>query len=310
MPYILLQNVFQNQMKKNILFGFIIIITATSCSHKISSTASVTPKEEDSRPKVTLVKGQKYAVENKINTASTSEMQGQSMETNADITSVYNIEVEDVKDNTYSMTNKIAAIKMNMSTMGQNINFDSDKKEDMDGEMGSNLKDYINHPNPVVMDLSGKVIVQDKKDSTKNSASTPSEMMLKQMGDPEAQGYGAVFAFQAISKKAQPGNSWQDSTSKDGVTRVTNYTIKDIKKNIATVTVSGTETRDTKTEMQGMEIGTKTSGKFSGEETVDINTGVILQNNTTVNASGNITVMGQEIPTKVRATSVTNVKPL
>lgn len=297
-------------MKKNIFFAFIIIVSVTSCSHKISGTASSVPKKEESKPQVTLVKGQKYVVENKITTTSSSEMQGQSMETNADITSVYNIGVDDVKDNTYNMTNKIAAIKMNMSTMGQNINFDSDKKEDMDGEMGSNLKDYINHPYPVVMDLSGKVIVQDKKDSAKNSAPSPTEMMLKQMGDPEAQGYGAVFAFLAISKKAQPGNTWQDSTSKDGVIRVTNYTIKDIKENIATITVSGTETRDTKIEMQGMEIGTKTSGKFSGEETVDINTGVILQNNTTMDASGNISVMGQEVPTKVKATSVTTVKPM
>src|SRR6185312_2868291 len=202
-------------MKKNILLAFIILITAASCFHKISATTSVAPKEEESKPKVTLIKGQKYVVENKVTTTSLSEMQGQSMETNADITSVYNIDVDDVKDNAYSMTNKIAAIKMNMSTMGQNINFDSDKKEDMDGEMGSTLKDYINHPYPVVMDLSGKVIVQDKKDSVQNAAPTPTEMMLKQMGDPEAQGYGAVFAFLAISKKAQPGNSWQDSTSKD-----------------------------------------------------------------------------------------------
>src|SRR5664279_5721353 len=152
-------------MKKNILFAFIIItITATSCAHKISGNTSVAPKEEEPKAKVTLAKSQKYTVENKITTSSTSEMQGQSMETSADITSVYNIEVDDVKDNAYNMTNKIAAIKMNMSTMGQNINFDSEKKEDMDGEMGSNLKDYINHPYPVVMDVSGKVIVHDKKD--------------------------------------------------------------------------------------------------------------------------------------------------
>ncbi len=297
-------------MKKNILLAFIILVSVTSCSHKVLAPGSAAPKAEEPVAKVTLVKGQKYVVENKLTTNSTSEMQGQSMETNADVTSVYNIDVDDVKDNTYSMTNKIASIKMNMSTMGQSINFDSDKKEDMDGDMGSNLKDYINHPYPVMMDVSGKVIVPEKKDSAKNEASGQTEMMLKQLGDPESQGYGAAFAFLAISKKAQPGNTWQDSTSKDGVIRVTNYTIKDIKENIATVSISGTETRDTKLEVKGMEIGTKTNGKFTGEETVDINTGVILQNNTTMNASGNISVMGQEIPTKVTATSVTTVKPM
>src|SRR5664279_1727020 len=102
-------------MKKNILLASIVLITVTSCSHKISGTTSVAPKEEEAKAKVTLIKGQKYTVENKITTNSTSEMQGQSMETNADITSVYNLEVDDVKDNTYDMTNKIAAIKMNMS---------------------------------------------------------------------------------------------------------------------------------------------------------------------------------------------------
>ena len=260
---------------------------------------------------VNLPKGQKYVVENKVTTKSTSEMQGQSMESNADITSVYAIEVKDLKDNNYNMTNSISAIKMNMSTMGQNINFDSDKKEDMDGEMGSTFKNYINQPKAVVMDKSGNVIVSKQTDTSKgNDATTQTEMILKQMGDPEQQGYGAKMAFLPISKNAKAGTSWKDSTSADGITRVTNYSVKEIKGNIATISISGTETRDTKMEMQGMEITTKTTGKFTGEENVDINTGVILQNNTSADASGKISVMGQEIPTTIKATTVTTVKPM
>ncbi len=233
------------------------------------------------------------------------------METTADATTIYNIEVDDVKDNNYNMTNKIAAIKMNMTTMGQNISFDSDKKEDMNGETGSSLKDYINHPNTVVMDKSGNVILADKTDSSKkDDPASPTLMMIKQMGDPEQQGYGAKMAFILIPKKAKEGTSWQDSTSKDGVIKVTNYAVKNINGNTATLSISGTELRDTKIQMQGMEISTKTNGKLSGEETVDITTGVILQNNSTMDASGNISVMGQEIPTKVKATSVTTVKPM
>lgn len=298
-------------MRKNILFAFLIIIITASCAHKISGTTSVTPHAEEANAAVNLTKGQKYVVENKITTSSTSEMQGQSMETTADVTTVYNLEVDDIKNNNYTMTNKIAAIKMNMTTMGQNISFDSDKKEDMNGEMGSSLKDYINHPNAVVMDKSGNIILADKTDSSKkDEATSPTLMMIKQMGDPEQQGYGAKMAFILIPKKAKEGTSWQDSTSKDGVIKATNYVVKNINGNIATLTISGTELRDTKIEMQGMEIGTKTSGKLSGEETIDITTGVILQSNSTMDASGNISVMGQEIPTKVKATSTTNVKPM
>ena len=41
---------------------------------------------------------------------------------------------------------------MNMSMMGQEMNFDSDKKEDMDGQIGSAFKEYINQPKEVVID--------------------------------------------------------------------------------------------------------------------------------------------------------------
>ena len=300
-------------MKRNILFAVIILFATESCSHKMSATTSTKtmPAQEESKPAVNLIKGQKYVVESKVTTSSASEMQGQSMETSADVTSVYNIEVNDIKDNTYNMTNKLGTIKMNMTTMGQNINFDSDKKEDMDGQMGSSLKDYINHPNTVVMDKSGNIILADKTDSAKKEeAQSPTQMIIKQMGDPEQMGYGAKLAFVPISKKVKAGDTWQDSTSEDGVTKVTNYVVKDVTGNTATLSISGTENRDTKMEMQGMEINTKTNGKLSGEETVDINTGVILQNNSTIDASGNISVMGQEIPTKVKATTVTTVKPM
>ncbi len=300
-------------MKRNILFAVIILFATESCSHKMSATTSTKtmPAQEESKPAVNLIKGQKYVVESKVTTSSASEMQGQSMETSADVTSVYNIEVNDIKDNNYNMTNKLGAIKMNMTTMGQNINFDSDKKEDMDGQMGSSLKDYINHPNTVVMDKSGNIILADKTDSAKKEeAQSPTQMIIKQMGDPEQMGYGAKLAFVPISKKVKAGDTWQDSTSEDGVTKVTNYVVKDVTGNTATLSISGTENRDTKMEMQGMEINTKTNGKLSGEETVDINTGVILQNNSTIDASGNISVMGQEIPTKVKATTVTTVKPM
>ena len=63
-------------------------------------------------------------------------------------------------------------------------------------------------------------------------------------------------------------------------------------------------------EMQGMEINTKTTGTFSGEQTADVNTGIINQNNLTADAKGTISVMGQEIPTTVKATSTTTVKTL
>ena len=261
---------------------------------------------------INLAKGQKYVVENKVTTKSTSEIQGQSMESNAAITSVYAIEVNDLNGDNYNMTNSISAIKMNMSSMGQSMNFDSDKKEDMDGEIGSKFKNYINQPKAVVMDKSGNVIILKQADTAKeNDTSSQTEMILKQMdGDPAEQGYGAKMAFVPIPENAKPGTTWKDSTTEEGVTRVTNYSVKEIKGNTATISILGTEKRDTKMEMQGMEINTKTTGKFSGEEMIDVTTGVVLQNNLSADSAGTIYAMGQEIPTTATVTSVTTVKAL
>ena len=116
-----------------------------------------------SNASLNLKKGQKYVVENKISTKSSTEMQGQQMEANVDATTSYNIEVKDAVANNYNLTNTITNLKMNMTQMGQEMTFDSDKKDDLNGPIGTSLKDFINQPKAVVMDKSGKVI-QEKKE--------------------------------------------------------------------------------------------------------------------------------------------------
>lgn len=260
-----------------------------------------------------LSKGAKYLIENKITTSSSSEMMGQTMESKADVSSNYKIEVKDVKGNNINFVNTITGMKMSVTAMGQDMNFDSDKKEDMDGEIGKNFKDVINQPKNVVMDKSGNVIIAEKTDTANevNSSANPTEMIMKQMGgDPEEQGYGAKMAFEVIPKGSKVGGSWRDSSSNNGITKVTNYTLKEIHGNEYTLSLTGTIDSEVKTEMQGMEIQTKTKGKFTGEEIVDVKTGVIKQNSSTTDASGTVSVMGQEIPTSSKVTSVTTVKSL
>ena len=258
-----------------------------------------------------LPKGQKYLVENKISTQNTQEVQGQSIESKADFLSSYNIEVKDMKDNNYNLRNTITTVKVNASAMGQDLSFDSDKKEDLDGENGTELKKYINQPKDIIIDKTGKVLTVKKQDTATTSPTQANmiTMIMKQMvGDPEEGGYGSNMAFEALPKNAKVGTTWADSSSSDGISRVTNYTIKEINGNKATIVLDGTLTTDVKSEMQGMEITTKTKGKFSGEDVVDMKTGVIQQRNSIMDATGIIGVMGQEIPSTTKVTSITTVK--
>ncbi len=266
-----------------------------------------------SNGKLNLSPGQKYLVENKITTSSSSEMMGQTMESKADVSSNYKIEVKDIKGDNINFVNTITGMKMSVTAMGQDMNFDSDKKEDMDGEIGKNFKDVINQPKDVVMDKLGNVIIAEKADtaSETNSSANPTEMMMKQLGgNPAEQGYGAKMAFEVIPKGTKVGSNWSDSSSENGIKKVTNYTLKEINGHEYTISLTGTIDTEIKTEMQGMEIETKTKGKFTGEEIVDGKTGVIKQNITNTDASGTVNVMSQEIPTSTKVTSVTTVKPL
>lgn len=287
-------------MKKIIIIFSAVVIT---------STVSLA----QSTGALNLPAGQKYLVENKITTSSSSEMMGQTMESKADVSSNYRIEVKDIKGENINFVNTITAMKMSVNAMGQDMNFDSDKKEDMDGDIGKNFKDIINQPKDVVMDKSGNVIIKERTDtaSETNSSANPTEMMMKQLGgDPAEQGYGAKMAFEIIPKGFKVGSTWSDSSSKNGITKVTNYTLKEINGDDYTISFVGTMDSNVKTEMQGMEIETKTKGKFTGEEIVNAKTGVIKKNTTNSDASGTVNVMGQEIPTSSKITSITTVTTL
>ncbi|HEY5369094.1 MAG TPA: DUF6263 family protein [Hanamia sp.] len=250
-----------------------------------------------------LAKGQKYVVENKLTTTSNTQIQGQSMQSNADISTVYNIEVKDKTDNNINLSNTISNIKLNMTMMGQNINFDSDKKDDMNGNIGSTLKDYINQPKDVIVDHSGRVIAS--KTDTSSAAAIASQLNF------DASGYGAELAFLALPKNAKVGDTWSDDFSGDtSIKKTTTYTIKDITANVATVSFTGTIASQKSIEQMGAQINTKTTGKISGEEKVDTKTGVVQSNTSTTDASGTVTAMGQDFPTSTKLISATTVRTL
>lgn len=253
-----------------------------------------------------LQKGQKYIVETKATTSSNTEVQGQSMEMNMDMTSISIMEVSDVTATNIHLNNTLTKMLMNMNGMGQEMSFDSDKKEDMNGPMGIQFKDYINKPFAVNMEKSGKIIV-DKKDKAKTDMNP---LIAQAFGDVEAQGYGSQSAFQPLPASLNVGSTWTSNTNSSNAKTVTNYTVKSITGDLATIVLDGTKNFETTIEQEGMEITTKTKGNITGSEIVNIKTGVIQSNTTTVNTEGNMELMGQEMPTSSKATVITTVKTM
>lgn len=272
----------------------------------LSITAFSTICFAQTKTPLNLVKGQKYVVESVVQSTSTTEVPGQTIDTKIDVTTTYNIDVKGKTDN-YQLSNSLSKMKMNMSMMGQEMNFDSEKPEDMSSATGVALKDYINHPKDVEIDNMGNVI---SKKSTDTTTSKDKGMFAKQVKAMEASGYGTTLAFQSLPKDLKVGTTWSDKTDVGGVKKSTDFTVKEINGNIATLSTSGTLSTQLTAEQQGMEVTTKIAGKFTGEQKVDITTGVIISDTSTADQSGTIEAMGNEMPTSAKATTTTTVKLL
>jgi hypothetical protein len=261
---------------------------------------------------IILKGGEKFIVESKTTAVTTQNLMGQSMESNIDMSSFYNLEVKNAKENGYNLNNTFTKMLLNMNAMGQDINFDSDKKEDMNGEIGSNLKNILNKPQDVLMNRSGKIILDKKTDtSSRDDMANPIMLMMKQfVSNPAEGGYGASLAFVNIPKKSAVGYNWIDSSSDNGIKKSTTYTITQIKGTEATINISGLLNTDITTEMQGMKITGKSTGTLKGNEIVNLSTGVIKEANTTLESAGTMEVMGQEVPMTTKVISTTTVKSL
>ncbi len=276
----------------------------------IAVTTLVSAASAQTNSTVSLMKGQKFVIENKFTATSAQEMGGQSIDSKAAVFTSNNVEVKNLSDKGFDLSTTYTKVTANLSAMGNDMNFDSDKKEDMDGEMGKDMKGMINSPKSVMIDKAGK-IVSVVKDTTSTSGQGMMGMMMQQlMGNAEESGYGLSEAFLVLPAKAKVGDKWSDSTSKNGVSRHTTYTVTAISDTEATLAVSGNLITDTKAEMQGMEVATKTTGKISGEQIVDIKSGLIKSRNTTVDSNGNIEAMGQVIPMTSKLNAVTTVKTI
>ena len=253
------------------------------------------------KSKLKLPENKKYQVVNTLQSNSTTNIQGQSMESAVNVSSTYDIEVKGKSGSEYNLSSTISKLTTNMTMMGQEIKFDSENKEDMEGPFGSALKDFIGKPKDMKMDASGNVTF-DEKDTAMSEIAK--QLHLTQNA------FGTQLAFLALPEKAKVGATWTDKTDNDGISKTTNYTIQNITGNIATVSFDSVDSVATSMEQNGMEISVKTSGKSSGEEKVDLKTGVIQSSTTKADATGTVSAMGQEFPMSTKITSNTTVTEL
>ena len=259
--------------------------------------------------KIVVKKGQHFIVESTSDGTVNQEMMGQSMEMKIGSSTKLNADIKDVKDNNYTITQTLTNIKSKFSGMGQEKTFDSDKKEDLNGEAGAMYKDKFNVPKDVVVTSEGKnVVSSDTSAASKKQDPNPMAAMMDMMGGGQDNVATALFLVIPAGKKA--GDTWKDSTNKDGIKMNRIYTLNSIKNKEASISINGIVNINKTMQMQGMDMNAVMVSKINSAVLVDVDTNVQKENKSTTELSGTIDIMGQSVPITSKGTTVTTVKSI
>ncbi len=258
--------------------------------------------------KIAVNKGQKLESVVSAKMTMTMDMMGQSMDNSSDVVTTSEVEVKNVGKDGFQFGNTIKRMVINSSMMGQDVNFDSDKKEDMDGQMGQLLKDKIGKTQDINIDSRGKVI-EIAGDTSSAGGGGIGDVM--NVNEKLAKGQPYPLLIQLPAKAVKPGDTWTDSSGTLATIKtVTVYTLKEVKAGLVIVSYTGTIAKSGTMQQNGMEIQMDLSGTVKGENSYESASGVLTKGDAVSDIKGTVEVMGQSLPITVKVTTGTTTRKL
>jgi Family of unknown function (DUF6263) len=237
--------------------------------------------------------GKVIKVTSSTNTSGESPAGGESKNV---VITTSSIKIGTADDKSYKATTSITRMQMDGEMMGQAIKFDSDKKEDMDSQIGQMLGGTVNKTTEVSIDKTTGKLTETKKSEESG------------MGGMPGSGNTLGGIFLAIGETKKVGDKWNETTEDDGLKTIKNYELQSIKENIATVMYSSTTKGTTTKETNGMSMEMTMDKKENGTILVDLKTGVVKEMNNTSETTGSMEVMGQSIPLNNKSTTKVTVE--
>lgn len=279
-------------MQKNVLSILIVFMLA---SFKASSQAT----------KIQVLKGQKFMVETTNKTTSSAEVMGQTMENNIDSKNTTVYEITNGNGDGYDLQVTITKIQLNATSMGQQMTFDSDKK-DNEGPVTDALSGVVNKPKAVTIDAKGNITKQEAEESNMN--------MMMGGGMSGSQTTTELFIPAFIGKELKSGDSFTatSSVSKDKMSSKDSgtYTITKIEDGVATASYAGTQVVTATMEQMGMEMTTNSNNIVKSELMVDLKTGLVLMKAMVTESTVSVDAGGMTIPATGKTIITTKITPV
>ena len=250
--------------------------------------------------KVSLPAGKQFNVSTTMNAKISQEVMGQHIDIDMDVNTTDSVLVKSETSNSFNLSKVTAKMKMNMTAMGKEVNFDSDKKEDMESEMGQKLKEKLGVAVEATVNEKGQVkILSEKKEE--NAADAMSSIMPMNNDSAAVAGLFLIPPQQSLKQ----GESWKDSVSSPEMSILNTYTFDKTENGIASISFSTVSNTTGTATTNGMEVTVKLKTETSGTLKVSTKTGLVLERKATMKMEGTSEVMGMQIPITGTSTMAT-----
>jgi len=265
----------------------------------LSATAFAQPTQ------IGVQRGQKFQVESSSKVTSSAEVMGQTMENNSDTKNTIVYEVLGAGQDGISLQSTTTKMLVNVSAMGQEMAFDSDKK-DNEGPLADALSPSINKSKNVILDTKGAIVKQDE-DATSGPA-------LGGMGAITSAFSTDLFLPALIGKELTAGVSFTDvaSQAKEKYTNRDSgtYVITAVENGVASISYTGTQISSMVMEQMGMEMTSNSTNTVKSELQVDVKTGLILARATVIDMNISVDAGGMTIPASGKTITTVKVTPV
>jgi hypothetical protein len=263
--------------------------------------------------KLNFQKG-KLDVITEITKTSSMELMGQSMESTMKSTTHEILDIEDVSSTGTRIEHKLKRLVFNADAMGQTQTFDSEKEDDMKGEMGKVMEKSLKDKYSMVVDRSGRIVsvkADDNNPQAKKEDQGIADMMGSQLGVkltiPKT---GSYSMFKILpDRPVALGDAWTDTSSAEGVTRKAMYRVNNITNDEVVLDVTEENKISTTQPMMGVQATINMTDKFTGKITLDRKTGLLKTRTGTSVTEGTVEGQGMTIPSTSKSTITTTVKP-
>ncbi len=212
------------------------------------------------------------------------------------------IEITGADDKNYKATHTITKMTILQDGLGQTVNFDSDKKEDRETEVGKEMSKMLDVAAQLMIDKkTGKVLEINKKEVVLDDAN-PMAGLLSNSNSAEAATNAAFFY---IPNEKKVGDKWADSVFEAGMSGLKNFELKNIVDNIATIAFTTKSKGTISKEAQGMQFEIVMDGTGDGIIIVDTKTSLVKKSTLNNDVNGTLAMMGQSLPITIKSSANT-----